>query len=451
MTETIRKFDDLFQPTERQKEAWLATFSHRYILYGGARGGGKSKMLRWWLVDFLIYQYMERKLKDVRVMLACETYRDLADRQLTKIRTEFPSWLGRLKETKEDGLCFFLSKDLGGGIIALRNLDEPEKYQSAEFAAIGVDELTKNPINVFNILRGSLRWVGIPHTVFLGATNPGGVGHGWVKSMWIDHKFPIEMREKAKEFAFIQSLPVDNPYLESTYWDELNSLPEDLRKAWVEGNWEVFAGQAFPAFSAEIHVIQPITIPSHFTKWRCIDWGFANPWCCLWLAKDPDNGRIYVYREAYARQLTDRQQATLIKDMTPEEDNIVYTYADPSMWSKKSVQGIITSSADEYGETGVMLTRGDNDRLSGKRKLDRLLENLPDGKPGIYIFSTCPNLAKCIPYLAYDKIRIEDVDTNQEDHPYDALRYGLTSVLSTLLGSYRKRIALSPFVGAKGF
>jgi phage terminase large subunit len=424
------RFTDLIDLTDRQREAWLATYRFRYVLYGGARGGGKSKFLRWWLPDYLVYLYKTFGLRNVRVMLACETYRDLADRQLTKMRTEYPDWMGTMKHTEADGLGFFMPESLGGGVIALRNLDDPSKYQSAEFAAIAVDELTKNQKDTFDILRGSLRWPGVDHTVFVAATNPGGPGHMWVKQLWIDRDFPPELQDRAGEFVFIQSLPKDNPHLEQSYWDELNSLPPDLARAWVEGDWSVFAGQAFGQWRNHLHVVNPrdFPIPAHWPKWRAVDWGYAAPFCCLWFARDPDNGRVVVYREAYQVQLTDRQQARVIRDLTPPQENVTMTYADPALWAKKNMQDVVTTTADEYAVEHVYLTQADNDRMNGKRKVDRMLGLLPDGRPGLLVYETCANLIRTLPALAYDKTHVEDVDTTQEDHAYDTLRYGLTTV-----------------------
>lgn len=434
--------------TPKQVAATEAMYTHRYVLYGGARGGGKSRWLRWALVEYLIDLYQEQHIEGARVMLACETYPDLRDRQITKIKLEFPDWLGRLSDSKEDGLAFRLTPELGGGVIALRNLDDPSKYQSAEFATIGVDELTKIDKETFDILRGSLRWPGVSHTVFLGATNPGGVGHAWVKQLWIDRVFPPELEPRADEFVFIQSLPSDNPYLDQSYWDELNSLPVGLRRAWVEGDWTVFSGQAFPLWSNERHVadLHPDDIPAHWPRTVGIDWGFAKPFAAVWLAKDPDTGRYYLYRELYQAGLTDQQQARLIREYTMPGERIIARFADPSMWSKKT-QTTITSSADVYAAEGVHIQPGDNDRLSGKRKVDRLLMSLPDGRPGLIVSSECRNFIKTFPVLAYDEHKPEDVNTDMDDHLYDALRYALSNLREA---TKPQKPQPNPFVKLKG-
>ncbi len=410
----------------KQLEAWQAVEAGGFVLYGGSRGPGKSFWLRWSALLLLLRWAMQGQT-GVRVGLFCETYADLRDRQISKINVEFPLWLGEVKETQEDGLCFFVREHYGGGKIALRNLDNPSKYQSSEFAAEFIDELTKISYDTFSVLRGSKRWPGIERTVFAAASNPGGVGHGWVKRLWVDRDFPSELKGRESEFVFVRALPGDNPHLPPSYWAELNSLPEPLRSAWRDGNWDVFAGQAFMVWDQQKHVIQPFEIPAHWPRWRALDWGYSNPFCCLWLTRDPDTGRIYVYREVYARELTDRQQARTIRELTTGNDFRV-TFADPAMWAKKNVNDLVVTTADEFAAEGVPLTRADNDRLSGKRKVDRALQNLPDGRPGLMVFSSCTNLIRTLPSLPYDKTNVEDVDTAAEDHAYDTLRYGLTNV-----------------------
>lgn len=425
---------DLTRFLPKQEQAFQAVMDKRFVLYGGARGPGKSYWLRWSLFALHASWMKHFAITNVTTGLFCDTYPELRDRQITKIKQEFPIGLGEIKSTQEEGLGFHIRPEWGGGMIALRNLDDPSKYKSAEFAAVGIDELTRLMVpdldeeNTFDILRGSLRWPGIKSTKFLAATNPGDVGHAWVKKLWIDRNFPSRLANLDAEFEFIKALPKDNPYLGEEYWNDLNSLPEPLYKAWVEGNWDVFAGMAFPGWNRDVHVEQARELPSWWTRWRCVDWGFHSPFACYWLAKDPDIGRIYVYRELYAKGLSDKQQARAIADNTSVDENVQLTFADPSMWAKRKMEEIATSSADIYAANGVPLTRGDNDRESGKRKVDRLLMRLPDGGPGIVIFDNCVNLIRTLPALPYDKLRTEDVDSDAEDHAYDALRYGLTSI-----------------------
>ena len=179
---------DLINPLPSQGLALDAMYRHLFVLFGGAAGPGKSYWLRWALLELLLY-WASQGHRGVRVGLFCEDYPTLRDRQIMRIKREFPLWLGTLKGSQDEGYGFFLRPEYGGGILSLRNLDDPAKYASAEFAAIGVDELTKNDRQTFDDLRFRLRWPGITHRPFLGGTNPGSVGHGWVRKLWVDRDF----------------------------------------------------------------------------------------------------------------------------------------------------------------------------------------------------------------------------------------------------------------------
>jgi phage terminase large subunit len=256
------------------------------------------------------------------------------------------------------------------------------------------------------------------------SSNPGGIGHNDVKQEFIT---PYREGTQSRTY-FIPSTYRDNPLLGQEYIDYLEQLKGPLGQAWRDGDWDVFEGMAFPKWSQELHVVKPFEIPANWLRWRGIDWGYAAPWCTLWLAKDPATTRIFVYREAYQSYLTDRQQAQRILDLTPKDENIAYTYADPSMWASKTADDTVTSTETAYQRMGVYLTRADNSRILGKRKLDDLLALRPDGKPGIQFFSTCANTIRTIQALPVDETHPEDIDTDAEDHPYDALRYALTNV-----------------------
>src|SRR3990167_1842900 len=215
------------------------------------------------------------------------------------MEVEFPRWLGEIKDTKTDGLGFHLNPQYGGHILALRNLDDPSKYLSSEFAIIAVEELTTNEEKKFHLLRGRMRWTGVSNPKFIAATNPGGIGHEWVKRRWIDKSFPIEEREIADKFAFVPALPQDNPYLAESYLQTLKSLPEKLRKAYLEGNWDVFEGQYFSEWNSDIHVVEPFAIPESWVKIRGVDPSGRSGTTSSHIYVIDTEGTVWVVKEHY--------------------------------------------------------------------------------------------------------------------------------------------------------
>ena len=321
------------------------------------------------------------------------------------------------------------------------------KYQGIEYDGLVLEEATHISGDKYERLLGSVRtskpnWV---PRVYL-SSNPGGLGHLFFRQRFVD---PEKNRTQTFTRRYFSSY-LDNPFIDDGYKRYLEGLTGDLARAWRDGDWDIFEGQAFGQFREALHVVQPFEIPAHWTRWRGIDWGNAAPFCCLWGAHDPDTGRVVVYREIYKTGLSDVQQARQIMDMTPQAEQVGMTFADPSMWAKDTKDSVVTSSQMVYAQQGLMLTKADNDRYSGKRKVDRMLANLPDGKPGLLIFCNCVNLVRTLPQLIYDKVRIEDVDTTGEDHAYDALRYLLTTVRHAQEPTMRTKQNTNPWLGLKG-
>ena len=228
------KFSELAKYLPKQQEALDASKRFKFVLYGGSLGSGKSYWLRWAMIYWLMKYHAKYGLRGIRAGLFCEDYPSLNDRHLTKIKYEFPAWLGKYNEAKHE---FTLAPEYGSGIIAFRNLDDPEKYLSVEFAVMGVDEINRNNVITFRELRKRLRWAGIKDVRFLAACNP--VGEAWVKNYWVKRMFPPEEKEMY-EFVFVPALPTDNPYLDESYYKSLESLPEAQRKAFLEGKWDDF-------------------------------------------------------------------------------------------------------------------------------------------------------------------------------------------------------------------
>ncbi len=394
-----------------------------WIGVGGARGGSKSHMIMAQMGLDDCQRVPGLKLLFLRQVQksAAESLEDLTFRVFGAIEHKFTRSPGQV--TFPNG-----SRIILGGY---RNESDIGKYLGIEYDGIGLEEATQLSEGKITKLRGSIRsskpgWRERGYN----STNPGGIGHLWYKANFIiphragDHNH-IFLGGKTR---FVPATYKDNRFISQSYIDYLEALEGPLGEAWREGNWDVFEGMAFPQWNRARHVIPPRVIPFHWPKWRAIDWGYAAPWVCLWMARNPDNGRIFVYREAHYVELTDRQQARMIRDMTPPTEKIDFTYADPSMWARKNQEGIVSSTADEYLKEGVMLTRADNDRIGGKRKMDRMLAPLADGIPGMQVFDICANLIRTLPALPYDRNRKEDVDTKADDHDYDAARYGLSNV-----------------------
>lgn len=418
----------------------------KYILYGGAAGGGKSYILRWSELLFLLMAWQVYKVPSVRVGLFCEDYPSLRDRQLSKMKEEFPTFMGRLKKTEAEGLIWHLREDLGGGMIAPRNLNKPEKYDSTEFAMIAVDELTKNPPenaqnkDIFTELRKRLRWGGknkFPEGFvfpFIAGTNPGGVGHGWVKSLWIDREFPAYLKTEEKQFVFIQAKALDNQYNPSNYYKDLLTLPDEYRRAYAEGDWDAFVGQFFSNWRRSVHICPRFKIPHYWTRFSVEDWGYAAPWCRIWFAVSPE-GRVIAYREQYEKLKLPDWMAKEGNRLSQGE-TIKYKLGDPAMWqeSGKAWGGVGTPIADQLAEHGWQLIKANNERIAGWQQVRRFLWWEKNDKeelirPPMFqvMDGTCPNLIRTLPTQIFSKLNVEDLDSEGEDHPADVLRYALMS------------------------
>lgn len=424
------RLTDLFNKNPRQMQALQALGHYDFLLYGGAGGGGKSYFLRWGLVCLLIEWAAVLNLRGVRVGLFSQDYATLEDRQLSKIRKEFPAWLGHYREQRRE---FQLADALGGGTIAFRNLDDPSKYKSAEFAAVAVEELTENPEQTFHDLHWRMRWPGIERTKFLAATNPGGIGHAWVKRFWINRDFPPEMAKIAPQFKYIPAKATDNPFVAESYIEKLDSLPLSMRAAVRDGSWDVFSGQKFDEFKRDVHVVEPFAIPTWWRRWGANDPGYGDPATWFWMAADED-GNVYIYREATYQRIAPSEQARKVVALTGTESlDYWVTGMDAFVADKETGK----STVDYYADGGLFGCRrpvhGAGARAQRAQTWHEYLRpfdhptQLGVKTSKVKIFANCAKLIETLPALVNDPNDAEAVAMCAIDHWYDGSGYGLQS------------------------
>ena len=403
-------------PNPRQLEFFKARARH--IAYGGARGGGKSWAMR---TKFIM---LAARYDGLRLLLLRRTLPELKENHIRPMRILL-NGVAKYKETEK------VFEFPNGSIIKLGYCDAEDdvyQYQGQEYDVVGLEEathFTESQKDFLTTCNRSVRSDFKPRMYY--TCNPGGVGHGWVKRLFIDRDY--RNSERAEDYVFIQARVYDNPVLmrnNPEYVETLSNLPEDLRRAHLEGDWNVLAGQFFTTWRTDRHTVEPFNIPESWRRFRSMDWGYNDPCCVLWHAVDPD-GRMYTYRELYIRETNASDVADKVRALSKGE-KIAYTAASPDAWQKRGVVDIQGESVAEiFGRGGVPLIKADNSRVIGWNVMREYMSDLPDGKPRWQVFNTCTNLIRTIPQMVYDEHDHEDIADNLEDHACEAARYGIMS------------------------
>jgi hypothetical protein len=263
------------------------------------------------------------------------------------------------------------------------------------------------------------------------ASNPGGPGHGFLKQRFVDvarNTVYVDPDTGLKR-RFVPATLEDNPYLDAVAYDRrLAAMSEDLRRMYRHGDWDVFAGQYYPEFRREIHVIKPFELPSWWRRFRSLDYGLDTT-ACYWWAVD-GQGKCYIYRELYEPNLPLSEAAKRILEMTSSEEQIGYTVASPDLWNRRQETGF--SGADIMFQAGLGgLTPANHDRVAGWRALREYLQPYQDEQgvttARLVIFETCTNLIRTLSALVHDERNPEDVSDRCEQHGPESCRYGIMS------------------------
>lgn len=431
------KFTDLAQFQPKQKEAWyrLMTPECKYLLYGGAAYGGKSYWLRWTAIGLGMYYFSKYGIRNVPIGLFSEDYPTLKDRQVIKMKNEIPPSIGKLVESRDEGYIFRASPEYGEFLILLRNLDDPSKYYSVEFAAILVEELTKNPRETFDDLRFRMRFPGIPDSKFAAATNPGGIGHGFTKRLWVKPDLQDPDNEQSR-FFYMPAKYSDNKFTTQEYVNQLDALPEDKRRAYKEGDWDVFAGQYFAEWRDNLHTCYPFMPSKQNVLVGGLDWGRTKPFSFhvneVSRIQMQDGRRFHrtrVFLEVYGTERTPAEWWEVIKEKLKiykiTLKDLTWIQADPAIFTKGndgsiSIRDQFVQANDEFRR---LIKPGSNDRIGGWENYHKWLKIAPDGLPYYQVSTDCPNLIRTLPELIHDDTKVEDVDTNGEDHGPDDQRY----------------------------
>lgn len=419
---------EIREPSEKQWAFLRAREKH--VAFGGARGGGKSWSVRT-KAKLLAVQY-----PGIKMLIVRRTYPELINNHITELRGEL-NGIARYNEQRKT-IRFPNGSVIMFGYCA--NDRDMLRYQGAEFDVIFLDEATQLQEDWIKKFQACLRGVNdFPKRMYY-TCNPGGVSHGYIKRLFIDRKY--EQGERPEDYAFIKSLVTDNRALmrmDPGYINQLEALPAKLRKAWLEGDWDIFEGQFFEEFADReehykdrlwTHVIEPFEIPAGWTIYRSFDWGYAKPFSCAWWAVDYD-GRLYRILELYGCDGTPNEGVKWETGRVFEEiarienehrwlkGKRVLGVADPAIWASDGGPSI----ADEAARQNVYFQQGDHQRLPGWMQVHYRLAFDEEGRPMMYVFNTCKAFIRTMPLLQYDEHRVEDLDTTGEDHVADEVRY----------------------------
>lgn len=421
---------DIGELYPKQKEFCKAT--NKYICYGGSRGGGKSHVSR------IKMCLLALNYPGIQILLLRRTFPELRENHILQLQkllnTNDKDLNKRIANYKESTKEF---KFPNGSRIILGYCDRENdvlQYQGQAYEVIVMEEATHftefqfQTLTESNRMSGNMKDIFNPRMYF--TCNPGGVGHNWVKRLFIDKDY--KPTENPDDYIFIPSLVFENKYLmenDPEYVRTLENLPEDRKQAMLYGNWDVFDGQYFKEFNRGIHVIEPIEIPEYWDKYIALDYGL-DMFAVLFISVDT-KGKAYIYNEIHKDNLIVSEASQTLKSYMRGK-RYKHIYAPPDLWNRNRDTG--KSTFEVFRDNGILLTKASNSRVNGwlnvkewlkVRKVRHEQTGEQTKTSDICIFNNCLNLIRCIPQLQHDDKNPNDVATEPHEitHITDALRY----------------------------
>ncbi len=417
------------------------------VLFGGAAGPGKTDCL----IAAATRQVMVPGYRGIIFRRTFPQLQEIMDRAWQ----HYPSLGGEYKATEKR--WYFPAGAVGQkpwiAFGHMQHEDNKYDHQGKEYGFVGFDELTQFLESQYTYLFSRARSTDPNvNAQIRSTTNPGGIGHGWVKGRFVDIATPTKTHIDpltGLSRAFIPAQIYDNPTLvenDPGYLARLEAMPEIERKRLLYGDWEVFSGQIFTELSQQTHGIEPFIPPAEWFHFASIDWGYAKPYSIGWYAVDYD-GILYRYAELYGCKEGEpdvglKQVAYRVAEEALEKEREMrvaprFRVADPSIFSnigtsrKREVQG--GSVAEDFFAAGLRCSKADNDRIQGKLQCHKRLAlqddiDLSTGEimnqyPMVRVANDCKHWWRTVPMLQSDERNVEDVDSDMEDHAYDEWRY----------------------------
>lgn len=383
---------DLGRPNSEPQEAYFESRA-KYNMFGGARGGGKSWCTQRKSVGGCLHY------AGIKMLIVRRRYEDLENSVIEPILNLVDGKTAIYNSTQH------LLSFVNGSYIKFGNMESygaatTGKYQGQEYDWIFIEEATQFTEQEFRGLAACCRGATpFPKRIYMTA-NPGGIGHQWVKRLFITRDFMEN--ENPEDYAFFKATVEDNVDLlkcSPDYINALDLLPEDIRAAHRYGDWDALSGGYFPEFTIRTHVVKDFPINPGWAKFRAFDYGL-DMFACLWIACDY-TGRYYVYREFCEKKLIVSDAARAALYATPDTERIEYTVAPPDMWSTQKDTG--KTMAQRFIECGLSLVKANNSRVQGWLALKELLKPMEDGLPGLLVFQSCKGLIDDMMAIQHDE------------------------------------------------